>query len=247
MRVHAINLDRDTDRWERFMRLNGDVVDVVRVPAVDGQAIDRAALTEHEFIVEPCHRTPGALGCACSHFALWFRAVDSGETLTVVEDDAILAGIFGTEAERVIDGLPPGWDLVLWGWNFDGYLWAEIPEGVSVCRLTFDQEEMRKHIDVFRADNRPRTAVRLRHGFGTLAYTITPTGAAAMLEACLPMTDRLVTFRGVAVEDFLYPNLTNDVDMNRAYPDVRAYACMPPLALSENWRETSHTRRRDDL
>ncbi|MDQ1342894.1 MAG: hypothetical protein QG571_1514 [Pseudomonadota bacterium] len=48
------------------------------------------------------------------------------------------------------------------------------------------------------------------------------------------------------MEDSTYPNLGFDVDMNRVYPNVRAYACMPPLVLSENWRETSHTRRSDD-
>jgi GR25 family glycosyltransferase involved in LPS biosynthesis len=246
MQVHAINLDRDTDRWARFEQRNGGVVDVVRVPGVDGRTLDRAALTAHGFIVEPCHRTIGSIGCGCSHFALWYQVVDTGESLTVVEDDAILAGNFASEAERVLDRLPAGWDIVLWGWPFDGYLWAEIPEGGCVCRLTFDQEEMRKHIDVFRANDHPRTAVRLRHGFGTLAYTISPAGARAMLDACLPMTDRLVAFRGVAVEDSTYPNLGFDVDMNRVYPNVRAYACMPPLVLSENWRETSHTRRSDD-
>lgn len=238
MRVHAINLDRDTDRWTRFEQLNGALVDVVRFSAVEGAGVDRAALAANGFIVEPCSRTDGAIGCACSHIALWYQAVDSGETLTIVEDDTILAGDFAEEAERVLAELPAGWDVVMWGWNFDTYMFAEIPEGVSICRLEFDQPEMRKHIEVFRAGGHRPTAVRMRHCFGTHAYTITPAGARAMLEACLPMTDRLVAFScgGVVVD-----NSDVDKDMNRAYPALRSYACLPPLAVSENRRETSRT------
>lgn len=241
MQVHAINLDRDTDRWERFMQLNGELVDVVRVSAVDGRGIDRAALAAHGFLLEPCSRTDGAMGCACSHIALWFKAVDTNQTLTIVEDDTVLAGDFASAAQRVLAELPADWDVVVWGWNFDGYLWAEIPEGVGICRLTFDEEEMRNNIDVFRTSEQPHAPVRLRHCFGTHAYTITPAGAQAMLDASLPVTDRLVRFNDVPTENSTYENATHDLDMNRAYPTLRSYACMPPLALSENRRETSHT------
>ncbi len=62
MQVHVINVDRDADRWERFMRLNGDVIDVVRVPTSDGvRAVDRADLVESGIIAETCRRgSPGA-------------------------------------------------------------------------------------------------------------------------------------------------------------------------------------------
>lgn len=241
MRVHAINLDRDTDRWAQFQTRNAGLVDVERFPAVEGSAVDRSALTADGSIVEPLNRNAGALGCACSHIALWRRAVESDETLTIVEDDTVLAGNFADEAARVLGELSAGWDVVMWGWNFDMPLWAAIPDRVSVCRMDFDQNQMREHLGAFRAGRQPRTAIRLRHCFGTHAYSVTPTGARALLRACLPMTDRLVSFNEA---DLVLANSNHDTDMNRAYPALRAYACLPPLALSENRHEASHTVHR---
>lgn len=250
MRVHAINLDRDTDRWAQFERRNAPLVEVVRVPAVDGSAVDRAALVADGSIIEPLTRNDGALGCTLSHIALWRQADATDETLVIVEDDTILAENFAAEAARVLDGLrsgtDPGWDLVMWGWNFDMPVWADIPDRVSLCRLDFDQEQMRRHIATFRTGSGPRAAVRLRHCFGTHAYSVTPAGARALLAACLPMTDRLVSFRPA---ELVLANSHHDIDMNRVYPALRAYACLPPLAISENRHEASHTavRRSDPL
>ena len=148
------------------------------------------------------------------------------EALTILEDDTVLVGDFAAASQRVLDEVPD-WQLVVWGWNFDVLLWAEIPEGVSPCRLGFDQEMMREKIGAFPADRRPRAPVRLRHFFGTHAYSITPAGAAIMLDACLPMTDRLIRF----CDGSVFHNLTKDTDVAAAVGGMRAYACMPPLAL----------------
>lgn len=233
MRVHVINRDRHTDRWARCERLNGGVVDLVRFPAVDGRTVDRADLITQGFLIEPCTRTDQEMGSALSHCALWQQAVDSDETLTVIEDDTVLAGNFAAVARRMLSELPTDWDIIMWGWDPSEHLWAEIPEGVSVCRLEFHQAEMRKHIEVFRAGCRSHTAVRLRHCMGTPAYTITPAGARTMLDACLPMTDREVV---VSCGGAVMNNPMIDADMNRVFPESRAYACLPPVAMREGER-----------
>jgi hypothetical protein len=33
--------------------------------------------------------------------------------------------------------------------------------------------------------------------------------------------------------------------MNTAYPKLKSYVCMPPLAVSENRQDISHTHRMD--
>lgn len=239
MRVHVINLDRDTDRWARFQRLNSFLPDVVRFRAVEGAGVDRAALAANGFIAEPLTRSDAAMGCACSHIALWFQAVDNDEVVTILEDDSVLAPNFVPAANRFLERLPPDWGLVKWGWNFDSFVWAEIPEGVSLCRMAFDEEAMRVNLETFRTSHPSPVPIRLRHAFGTQAYTVSPTGARALLDAVLPMTDRIVSFPGF---DVALRNASNDVDVNMVYPLIRAYACVPPLAVSENRVETSHTR-----
>ena len=232
MQVHVINVDRDADRWERFMRLNGDVIDVVRVPTSDGVgAVDRADLVESGIIADTCRRSNRAISRWGAHIALWSRAVGSGETVTIVDDDAVLAGNFRSAAQQVIDGLASGWDIVMWGWSFDEALWTEIPDGVSVCRIEANNEEMRKHIDGFPSSCGSPTALRLRHCFGSFAYTVTPAGAQVLLDACLPLTDEPITFScgGVVVDD-----PARDADVNKALPAMDAHVCVPPLALKDH-------------
>lgn len=77
----------------------------------------------------------------------------------------MLAGDLRTAAQRVLAELPADWDVSWSGLELDGYLWAEIPEGVGIRRLTFDEEEMRNNIDVFRTSEQPHAPVRLRHCF----------------------------------------------------------------------------------
>jgi glycosyl transferase family 25 len=135
--------------------------------------------------------------------------------------------------------LPEDWGIVLWGWNFDSFLWAEIPEGVARCRIEISQPELRANLEVFRREKRPHAPIRLRHTFGVMAYTLSPRGAEAMLATCSPITDRIVEFPGF---DIALNDGPVDIGMNRVYPTMPSYVCMPPLAVSENLHEESHTR-----
>ena len=107
-----------------------------------------------------------------------------------------------------------------------------MPDGIS-------QSELRANLEVFRTDKRPHVAIRLRHAFGLMAYTISPRGAEAMLATCLPLTDRLIeltTWCDVVVNDGPI-----GIGMNRVYPSIPSYVSMP-LAVSENLHEESRTR-----
>jgi glycosyl transferase family 25 len=72
-----------------------------------------------------------------------------------------------------------------------------------------------------------------------MAYTVSPSGAKALMDICLPLRDTLIPFVGYGV---VIENETIDSMMNQAYPQLKAYVCMPPLAISENRHETSNTR-----
>jgi Glycosyltransferase family 25 (LPS biosynthesis protein) len=74
LRVNVINLDRSEDRRTEFTTLNAHLADVARFPAIDGQRLEIASLVRRN---------------AMSHIALWDRAIESGQNLTICEDDAI--------------------------------------------------------------------------------------------------------------------------------------------------------------
>jgi hypothetical protein len=166
--------------------------------------------------------------------------VEKRTSITVAEDDAVFARNFPAASEAFSGLLPNDWDIVMWGWNFDAFLWTEMPEGVARCKMEFKQEDLRQKLEVFRAGNSCPTPIRLRHSFGIMAYTVSSVGAEKLLATCLPLRNMLIPFPGF---DVVIENKTIDAMMNVAYPKMKAYVCMPPLAASENLHETSNTRR----
>jgi GR25 family glycosyltransferase involved in LPS biosynthesis len=239
MEVHLINLDRDSRRLEQFHHLNSHLPEITRPPAIEGRLLDRHKLECDGMIAPGLSWNNAILGNAHSHISLWRKAVASGGPITVAEDDAIFAKNFVPRSHQFLDSLPSDWGFVMWGWNFDAFVWAEIPEGVSLCRMEFNQDEMRRNVEAFRNQAATHTPIRLRHAFGIMAYTVSPLGARLFLDRCLPLRDQLIEFScwGVVTQ-----NRTIDTTMNSTYPNMKAYACMPPLALSENRHETSNTR-----
>jgi GR25 family glycosyltransferase involved in LPS biosynthesis len=239
MIVHLINLDRDRARLERFRELNAHLPEIIRPPAIEGRRLDRLELEKLGYIAKPLSYNNSALGSAHSHIELWRKAVEKKSAITVAEDDAIFARHFVESYDGFLQRLPTDWDIVLWGWNFDAFLWVEIPEGVSPCKIQFSQDELRRNIEIFRARPAIHAPLRLRHSFGIMAYTVSPSGAKSLMDICLPLRDTLITFAGYEV---VIENKTIDAMMNQAYPRLKAYVCMPPLAVSENRHETSNTR-----
>jgi GR25 family glycosyltransferase involved in LPS biosynthesis len=240
MAAYVINLDRDQERWDVFRAMNARCGAFTRFSAVDGREADRAALERDGIIARDLTYNNGQLGCALSHLALWRLAVAERRVVTAIEDDAILAADFMAARDEFIGRLRDDWSIVLWGWNFDRSVWAEIPEGVAKSVLSFDQDALRANIETFRQQRATHAPVRLRHAFGSLAYSVSPAGAAALLEMCLPLARKFIRFEGFGIG---IPNNGIDCMMNTAYPKLKAYVCMPPLAVSENRQEISHTHK----
>jgi GR25 family glycosyltransferase involved in LPS biosynthesis len=236
--VYVINLDRDHERLQTFVETNPHLTDYVRFSAVDGRAMDRAALRDEGIIAANLTYNNGQLGCALSHIALWRIAVAEDRVITVLEDDAILMSNFSPALDAFLRTLPADWAIALLGWNFDRSLWAEIPEGVAKSVLNFDQDALRENIEAFRRSAVAHAPIRLRHAFGSVAYSVSPTGARALLDTCLPLARQFIHFKGFGIG---IPNNGIDCMMNTAYPKLKAYACMPPLVVSENRQEISTT------
>eukprot|EP00672_Neobodo_designis_P009327 CAMPEP_0174856486 /NCGR_PEP_ID=MMETSP1114-20130205/36032_1 /TAXON_ID=312471 /ORGANISM="Neobodo designis, Strain CCAP 1951/1" /LENGTH=284 /DNA_ID=CAMNT_0016091283 /DNA_START=47 /DNA_END=899 /DNA_ORIENTATION=+ len=131
--VYVINLDRRSDRWmhvERQLRKAG-LQDGVRFPGIDGRNVDVDALvkagaisaTGAERLRLPMEEklfgmdlTPGALGCALSHRAVWQRIVQAQhKCCLILEDDVEFhPSIKKTFADRW-SRVPADWDLVYLG------------------------------------------------------------------------------------------------------------------------------------
>ena len=227
--IHVISLARTPDRLESFRGDNGHLQDWRVFPAVDGTVVDaetRATLGDTALW------SAGSVGVALSMLALFRLCVERGEPLTICEDDAVLRGDFvATSAARL--GAIGEYDFVLWGWNFDAVIEAEVTPGVS-AGLVGDQASLRANIARFQQDRTQPALLKLRKALGMPCYTISPRGASALLARAVPASSEPL---GLPLMPHRIQNVTFDVNVARLYGEIDAYVAMPPLAVTRNdWR-----------
>lgn len=240
VKIRLINLDRSTDRLAAFSARNSHLTTLSRFRAVEGATLDLASLVRIN-LIEPAildHYTPGGIGCALSHLALWDQAISSGEPLTICEDDAIFHRSFESSAQEILDRLPAGWDFVMWGWNFDAVLAYDILPGISSCIAYLDQAGLRQAIHEFQDQRIVPGIYPLQRAFGLLCYTVSPEGARRLRDHCLPLRPMKVAFPGF---NGLAENDGIDVMTNQAYPSLNAYITVPPLVVTENRKGAATT------
>jgi GR25 family glycosyltransferase involved in LPS biosynthesis len=228
--IHLINLDRSIDRLATFKDRNAHLKNILRFPAVNGALVNRDELVKSGIITDDLSYEPGALGCALSHIELWKKAASENRIVTIFEDDVICSLHFETESATFASALGEEWDFILWGYVFDPlYMWVDL--GFSKAKLEFYDRRVHRDYQKFQCENFSRSSMKLAHSFGTQAYSVSPKGARALLENCLPLRDRYIAFPGAGV---VTKDVGIDVAMCGAYDTLQAFVCIPPLVIQDN-------------
>jgi len=232
--VRVINLLRHAERRDAFRKRNAHVP-VEFFDAIDGAQFTTRQVLDTGLFLPEVIADYGAhgVGCALSHWTLWNEAARGAEPVTIAEDDAVWRSDFADRADEVLASLPHGWDIVLWGWNFDTILQVHPMPGVSPVVMIFDQEKLRGSLDAFQALQEPVRAWRMERAFGLLTYTVSPAGAKKLIERCFPQKAFSLWLPGL---NYHMRNMGVDVSTNAAYAQLQAYACFPPVAASANRR-----------
>ncbi|HEX3860628.1 MAG TPA: glycosyltransferase family 25 protein [Stellaceae bacterium] len=232
--VHLINLDRSPERLRKFQKLNAHLTEVIKVSAVDGADItsfDKKALIEDGTITERLQYPSGTLACAISHINLWKKAVSEDRVVTIFEDDTVVSYRFQNVAPTIVSRLPSDWGIIKWGHNFNGcFLWLD---------LEYSKSKVEFYNRSFSGDSRLQfqamefswSPFKFDHSFGLMAYSISPLGASVMLRHCLPLRPRYISFPGTRVTIY---DTGLDCAVNLAFPAMKAFVCMPPLALHDD-------------
>jgi GR25 family glycosyltransferase involved in LPS biosynthesis len=229
--IKVVSLARSKDRRAAF-EANNAHLEFDFFDAVDGSKLTEQQLEDPRHFVHPLQfPSLGAYGCALSHLALWEQAAEQDRVLTVVEDDAIFRLDFAQASRRVLGLLPDGWDIVLWGWNFDSILSLMSLAGVSPAVLKFDQDLLRENLEAFRSSTEPSYPLGLDRCCGIPAYTISPAGARKFKAECFPMKDFHIYF---PVMNRKIANTGVDMAMARTYSITKSYVAFPPLVVSPN-------------
>jgi hypothetical protein len=79
--------------------------------------------------------------------------------------------------------------------------------------------------------------LRLAHCWGAFAYSISPKGARAALDSCIPLHDR----PPVQFPDTGWSWIDQGIDgpLNQVYPNAKAFACLPQLVIHAGMDESS--------
>ncbi len=237
MDIVVINLDRSPRKLEEFTAANRGIVSCERFAAIDGLNLSKDRLVADGIVTPALDYTAGALGCAMSHLALWRRTVASGKPLTICEDDAHFNKDFPRFAGEAVAKLANKFDFILWGWNFDSVLVFDL-WGISACAATFNADEMLASVDRFKAQTFNPTLYALQRAYGLVCYTISPKGAATLLERALPLRPMEVFFPGLRKN---MPNTGLDVVLSGLYQEINALVSFPPLVLTKHERRRSTT------
>ena len=159
---------------------------------------------------------PSQLGCFASHYLLWQECVASGQPMLVIEDDAILLDGFADMLGRAVD-LAGVWPLI---W-LHGYTPRRRDPVMEVGRMA------------------PFTLVRkLKRHSCTVAYLISPSGAATLLDHCqtwiYPVDDTMIRFYEHGIESILLLPLCVAQDQESP-SDIRGEE-NPPMPLTDKIR-----------
>lgn len=126
--------------------------------------------------------------------------------MTICDDAAVLRRDFEVAHARLLTGLTD-FDLVLWGWDPSAHLTAELSPGLPVV-IAAAGGATREAVDGFRHDATAPTLLRLKAAPSAVCYTISPPGAAKLLE-------------GAGLDSLMGADLG----------DIAAFAAVPPLAI----------------
>lgn len=225
--VLVITLNRSVHRQEEFARRNRHIA-YEFVIGVDAMTVAKEAILGTGLFETDLRYTIGAHGAALSHFGLWDRAIKSGQSLTVAEDDAIFRQDFVQVHAQILAGLRD-WDFVLWGFNLDSVLALQYMPGI-VAGVHFDYIGVVQNEEYFQTYCEYPAPVRLQRAFGLPAYSVSPEGARKLKAGCFPLKNFSLNYP--LLGDL--PNEGLDVATSRVYPSINAFVSLPPLVISKN-------------
>ena len=228
--LRVISLARTPGRLVAFRAANPHIPAEL-LPAIDGREVGYV-----DFLPPHLPWTQGAVGCLLSHLTFWDQVAASGDPMTVFEDDAVVHHRFSELAEAVVAGLPTDWHIIHWGANADAAVMLDAIPGVTPAVVQINQDLLRAALPAFQSSDIRPQALGLIRFHGTVSYSISPAGVAALRALCLPIPDVTIAYPGLPA-----PLENNGLDrtLNAVYQRVRAFMCFPPLVVTPNLHEES--------
>src|SRR5262249_1439311 len=135
-----------------------------------------------------------SVACSLSHVRCWQRIIETGQPAVVCEDDVALRRDFARVHKKFESELAQA-DAVFCSYNFGMHVAYRVP-GMGICSNIYDEtwfhDEAR--IAEFQSGEVPTALWRPERLWGVACYSLTPRGAARMLDCVMPLKNASVDF-----------------------------------------------------
>ena len=231
----AITLEPTGSRYLEF-KSNNNHLEITAFAAARGTDISkqeaaRLGIATEELLATSL-LTPGALGCAASHRALWARCSNGNKGFLVMEDDCYthpeINDFIAKRLERLISA-----DICFFGINTNGILQSISSSNLSRLSLFNPKNPSPSwiHAALSKTDIRNVDLHKLEKAFGSCAYFISPKGAQRLNTMIFPLS--LKTTNIPLITDKM-PAISIDRSGCSIYSQLDALVCEPFLAYTPN-------------
>jgi GR25 family glycosyltransferase involved in LPS biosynthesis len=254
MKNFVVNLDRQPEKYERFLKRNeGCGIAFERFAAYDGLQMTNEEVMAMGIVAPGSRFAPGTVGGTASMSRIWKLVAEQDEPALVFEDDCTIRHDIQARLATLLPSLGD-WDILVLGYNTDSVLDIELaPAVMSTSMPGLELVPSMKAMmgfrpqrpddlsdSVFQRSTSQVAAFRLNSCFGPGGYVLSPVGARRMYPYIFPMDNRVVTIEALGNRALM--TMGADMMGNSAYRLVKAYACFAPLVVPRNDAVTSTTQ-----
>jgi len=229
--TYVISLERTPARLNRFLSWNRPAdIDFKTFKAVDGATLDLSSIDPSILAPGTPGVSQGSMGATLSHRSLWQLCAKGSKPFMIFEDDTVARHDMKQALAALMDHLPDDWDLLYLGYNMDAVVEVALADDVNM-RLGFaPRYPEERDLMRFAGTHWPVGMVPVSIAFGVCAYLISPKGAGQLLKSCFPLDSRIVALSPTeAVKAVII-----DIRVIASLRFLRAFACVPPLAMPDN-------------
>ena len=188
----AITLEPTGQRYLEF-KSNNKHLAITAFPAIKGTNIPKEDVIRQgiatEDLVATSLLTPGAVGCAASHRAIWTRCSNGGMGFLVLEDDCYTHPKINDFIAKNIEKLMSA-DICLFGINTDSILKRTSQSNLTILSLFEPKNPTPSWIRaaLSKTDIRNVETHKLEKAFGFCAYFVSPKGAHRLDTQIFPLS-----------------------------------------------------------
>ena len=229
MILRFLNLDRRPDRRAIFEEACPTGCEPVKLPTPDHRhySWDDSAGSICDLTKNPYY-SPCTAAHHYSSMLAWQACSEGDEPYHLFEDDAVLHESFESYATILMEEAPAGWDLILWGSTLKCVTVLQLWDGGPWIHQRCQDLPTPLNRHFFRTHSAVPNICRVAAAWNTFAYTVSPAGAAKLLQLAWPIKMENGLVPG---HEGLFAIYGTDAKIAAILGAMNSYIAWPPIAF----------------